>query len=110
MKLECLHAQTCLPDYWGGHHLAHVSVPVVSGMTADQLRKDLKSEISQGAIAGSDMRFYESLEAYDEACWEAARQAIDELHIIDGPLFLGLTDNQEGDDSVYAYFVFRDKE
>lgn len=24
IKLECSHVDTCLPDYWSGHHLPHV--------------------------------------------------------------------------------------
>lgn len=32
-KLECCHADTCLPDYWSGHHLPHVQIAVWRGMT-----------------------------------------------------------------------------
>ena len=48
------HASTCLPDYWGGHHLPHISVPVCRSMTAGELRDALRDEVNQGAIAGAD--------------------------------------------------------
>lgn len=51
--LECVHADTCLPDYWTGHHLPHISVPVWHGMTLRQLKEDLARELRDGAIAGS---------------------------------------------------------
>lgn len=54
MKLEIVHADTCLPDYWSGHHKAHLQIPVWHGMSLKAIKDDLKSEIRQGAIAGSD--------------------------------------------------------
>ena len=36
------HADTCLPDYWSGHHLPHISVPVCRSMTAGELRDALR--------------------------------------------------------------------
>lgn len=53
-KLNCLHADTCLSDYWSGHHLAHIAVLVWHDMTISQLRDSLRAEIRQGAIAGRD--------------------------------------------------------
>lgn len=54
MKLECAHADTCLPDYWGGHHLPHVQIPVYAGMTMKEIKAAIRSELSQGAVMGSD--------------------------------------------------------
>lgn len=54
MKLELCHADTCLPDYWGGHHRAHVQIAVWPGMTMKDIKEAIKSELSQGAVAGSD--------------------------------------------------------
>ena len=111
MKLKCSHVSTCLPDYWGGHAKAHISVPVYSGMKADELRKVLKKEVDPCGIAGADARFYDNEPEHDAGCWDAAEKAIDELHIPDGPLFLGLASQCEDDDcSVYAYFIFEDDE
>ena len=53
-QLECCHADTCFPDYWGGHHLAHVQVPVWNGMSLAELKKALMAELNEGAVAGGD--------------------------------------------------------
>lgn len=54
MKLECLHADTCLPDYWGGHHLAHIQIPVYRGMTLTAIKESIRDELRMGAVCGSD--------------------------------------------------------
>ena len=51
MKLECLHADTCLPDYWGGHHLAHVQIPVYRGMTLKAIKESIRDEDSESVYA-----------------------------------------------------------
>jgi hypothetical protein len=51
--MECCHADTCLSDYWGGHHLPHVQIAAWPGMTMAQIKQAIRSEISQGAIMGS---------------------------------------------------------
>jgi hypothetical protein len=57
-KILISHCDTCLPDYWGGHHLAHVQIPVYNGMKISELRRYIKNELSQGAVAGkSDLAF-----------------------------------------------------
>lgn len=53
IKFECVHADTCLADYWGGHHLPHVQIPVWPGMSLKDIKDAIKDEIRQGAIAGS---------------------------------------------------------
>ena len=53
-KLECAHADTCLPDYWRGHHRAHVAVPVYRGMHLAEVKRAILSELRQGAVMGSD--------------------------------------------------------
>ena len=54
MKLECMHVDTCLADYWSGHHLPHVQIDVFPGMTLSQIKESIKNELSQGAVAGSN--------------------------------------------------------
>lgn len=49
----CCHADTCLPDYWSGHHLPHVQISVWPGMSLAHIRAAIRSEISQGAVMGS---------------------------------------------------------
>ena len=69
--LECCHADTCLSDYWGGHHLAHVQVPVWNGMSLAELKKALMAELNEGAVAGGD-----APHDYDEQWYAAARDAV----------------------------------
>ena len=97
-SLSAHHADTCLPDYWSGHHLPHISIPVYP-MTLDEVKSALHSEVDMGAIAGKW-----SSDDYDKF-----HSAIDELTERDG--FTGLhfadVDISENDDySVFAYFVF----
>lgn len=53
-RINVLHADTCLPCYWGGHHMAHLQVPVDGSTTFAQLREMLLVEVVQGAVAGND--------------------------------------------------------
>jgi hypothetical protein len=122
--LECVHADTCLSDYWSGHHLPHVQIPVYRGMTLKQIKADLIDELKNGYISG----------AGDAACimnygtdeYEANREQADALHRAAiaavrrmRPATPGqrrfFMDLEELDDpehydseSVFAYFVFRD--
>jgi hypothetical protein len=125
MKLECIHADTCLPSYWGGHSLAHVQIHVWRGMSLDELRSALRYELNDGAIAGhcelgtllSDMPPppHVSAAAKDEA-HSAALDAIDAITPNDPEqteFFLDLEDepeDEDGDELVYAFFVFREVE
>lgn len=71
MKLEIYHADTCLPGYWPGHHRAHVQIPVVPGMSGKAIREAIRSEISQGAVMGSDdIAFLLSADYVGEICRE----------------------------------------
>lgn len=117
MKLNCLHADTCLPDYWGGHHLAHISVPVHRGMTPAALRAVLRDELRMGAVCGSD-DIAEALGDYSDIpddkrkkVYRAAHAAInrDVRPAKKGTrrLFLDLDPAQDdAEETAYAYFVF----
>ena len=115
--LECIHADTCLPDYWGGHHLAHIQVPVWNGMSLAELKKALMSELNEGAVAGSD-----APHDWDEQWYAAARDAVQAIEAfavraIEAKtpaaaaenLFPLLVPQTEDDDvpTVYGFFVFR---
>lgn len=55
MKMNCIHADTCISDYWSGHHLPHVQIPVTRRkMSLAEIRRMIRSEIAQGAVMGSD--------------------------------------------------------
>ena len=119
-QLECCHADTCFPDYWGGHHLAHIQVPVYNGMSLAELKKALMSELNEGAVDGSD-----APHDYDEQWYAAARfavQAIEAFAVraIEAKTPAAAAENlfplliPQGDDddvpTVYAFFVFRPTE
>ena len=54
MKMTCSHADTCLSDYWSGHHLPYVMIPVTRRkMSLAEIRRAIRSEIAQGAVMGS---------------------------------------------------------
>lgn len=54
MKINCHYVETCLPDYWSGHHLPHVMVPVTRRkMSFAEIRRAIRSEIAQGAVMGT---------------------------------------------------------
>lgn len=113
MHLECCHADTCLPSYWGGHHLAHIQVPVWNGMSLDVLKARLRAELNQGAIAGAD---YPG--THNDQWYAAAVAAVNAMTVNPGAdpahLFKGLEvgEDEPDDDgeSVYAFFVFRPTE
>lgn len=114
LNLTCAHAGTCLPDYWGGHHLAHISVPVYNGMTPKALREALHAEVSQGAVGGNDERTRDDSGNIGDAWYKAAHAAInrDIKPAKKGArnLFPELDKGQDTDYSVYAYFVFIDND
>ena len=109
MKLICAHADTCLPDYWGGHHLPHVAVPVSRGTTFADLRAAILDELRMGAVAGADATPDTTYEC--DAWYDAAREAVErDVQPRDPGVEYPFRDLQDSDDedaeSVYAYFVF----
>lgn len=55
MKVSIVHADTCLSDYWPGHHRPHVQIPCTRPrMSLAEVRQLIRSEIAQGAVAGND--------------------------------------------------------
>ena len=117
IKFECCHADTCLPDYWSGHHLPHVQIPVFCGMTLAQVKSALHDELSNGYVAGSgelacafDYDISTDKERTEELRKEA-HAAIDAIQLRDPEndhCFMGLEESTDDDcsDSVYAFFVF----
>jgi hypothetical protein len=53
MKFELSHADTCLPDYWSGHHLPHIQIPIYRNMSMRDIKSALRSELLQGCVMGS---------------------------------------------------------
>lgn len=117
MRMTCNHADTCLPDYWGGHHLPHVQVPVTRRkMSLAEIRRAIRSELREGAVMGSsdDARLLSSDFVADEkradALTRAAYAAVnrDVVGARKGQRFAdtGVTEFGEDGDTVYLYFVF----
>jgi hypothetical protein len=118
-KLECAHADTCLPDYWSGHHLPHVQIAVWRGMTMRQVKQAIRDELRQGAVAGStdaarllsaDMVAPEEEKRADQVT-RAAYAAINRLKPAKKGARRLFTDLEETPDefdgeSVYAFFIF----
>lgn len=119
MNFEIVHVDTCLPDYWSGHHKAHVCIPVWNGMTFNELKSSLHSEIAQGAVCGSDT-ITELLsiggDFSDEeisAAYQAAHDAVDAITLSESANPDHLFTNLDLDDAyepVYAYFLIVDTE
>lgn len=110
MKFECIHADTCLPDYWGGHHLPHISIPIYGSMSLKDIKKCLKYEIMEGAIAGN---LPNDGFCIDDKTYKAFNAAINRIKpAIKGKrkFFTDIEYDDEYDFTVYAYFVFREEE
>lgn len=93
MKLECYHIDTCLSDYWGGHHLPHVAIPVWSSMTCQDVQNSIRSELWQDAVE-------------DDEWFVAACESVDLLEATSEHPFEDIEDAEDGEEGVYAYFVF----
>lgn len=118
ITLNCSHADTCLPDFWSGHHRAHLQVPVYRGMSARAVRDALKSEIRQGAVMGSDKlaRLLSAdmvapedeklADAVTRAAYAAIERDVKAAKKGARKLFTDLEPESEDGDSVYAFFVF----
>ncbi len=108
-QLECVHADTCLPDYWGGHHLAHISIPVYGRMSLKDIKSALRSELNEGAIGGSDERTRDDSGEIGDAWFYRAHAAINRIKPNQKGKRVFFDDvpiDDDADYSVYAYFVF----
>lgn len=53
MKVSIVHADTCVSDFWPGHHRPHITIPAYRQSFAS-VRRAIMSEIRQGAVMGAD--------------------------------------------------------
>lgn len=114
-KLECIHADTCLPDYWGGHHLPHVQIIVSKGMTLKAIKEELHSELNQGAVAGNNPIVYDDSGEDGDRWYRRAHAAVNRIKPTNKGQRRFFLDLEESDDDefgelVYAFFVFREAE
>lgn len=118
---EWVHAETCLPDYWSGHHLPHVQIPVWNGMTLKQIKDSLRDELRQGYVSGTcdvarilqadwvPPREEKIAEALTYAAYVAVKK-IKPARRGQRTFFTDLEPDAEDGDTVYAFFVLRDRE
>ena len=120
--LEFVHAATCHPDYWGGHHLPYIQIHAFKGMTLKQIKDALRYELRDGYIGGNCdaarllsadlVRPHE--EKLADALTRAAYAAVNRIkpakkgqrtffNDLDDPC-----DDDDDDNYVCAYFVLRD--
>lgn len=106
MKLEICHVDTCLPDFWSGHHLPHIQIPVHRGMDVKTMKQYLIDELHNGPVMG--------VNELEEEWFRQARIAVGNCteKTDDYQPFSDLVDESDDEDaaSVYAYFVFREVE
>ena len=105
MYFELSHYDTCLPDYFQGHHLPYLQIPIQKGMTLLEIKESLKNELDFGAIGGS--LDYDILES--ELFHYLADQAIENLTPDDKKQNTFFNDLDDYDDdcefTVYAFFI-----
>lgn len=116
MKLEFVHADTCSSDYWSGHHLPHVCIPVRPRMTLREIKSAIYSELRMRAVMGSndDTRLLSSdfIDLKDEKRADMlTRAAYAAVNRIRGAkkgqrvFFTDLEASADEADGVYAWFV-----
>jgi len=105
-KLNAHHYDTCLPDYFSGHHTPHLQIPVHKGMTLKEIKQSLINELNLGCIGGSfDYELQEN-----EAFHARIKAAINRIRSQSRQrkFFMDLEEQTDDDYTVYAYFVFLD--
>lgn len=119
IRFECLHADTCLPDYWSGHHLPHVQVQVWHGMSIKEVKQAILNELYHGYVMGSteeavllaaDFTLLVDAEKRIRALTKAAYAAVRRMKPAKKGRRKFFTDLEkevrEDDEPVFAFFVF----
>lgn len=110
MKLTCALADVCLPDYWGGHHLPHVAVPVSRDTTFADLRSMIIDELREGAVDGGADATPDDTYENEDWYYSAIRAVMCDVQPPDRsikyPFHYLDSSEDDGSESVYAYFVF----
>lgn len=107
--LDCGLADVCLPDYWGGHHLAHVQISINGPISLKQIKQALHNELSQGAVMGNNPLTRDDSGLEGDKWYKAAHAAVNKIKPSTPGKRLFFKDIEPGEedrDSVYAYFVF----
>lgn len=114
-QLECIHIDTCLPDYFGGHPLAWVCIPIYKTLSLSEIKSAIHSELNQGVIGGNDERTRDDSGETGDAWFYRAHAAVNRIRPSkkgQRRFFsdVGTPNGDESEECVYAYFFFRDKE
>lgn len=120
--LELAHTDTCLSCYFSGDSRAHLQIAVWHGMKMSDIKRALMNELKQGAIGGND-ELAQLLRAdwvppeKEAAAILACKRAYAAVNRMkpnvkgQRTFFKDLEkDVDENDESVYAFFVFIEKE
>ncbi len=108
-QLECAHADTCSPGYFGGHHLPWVCVPIYKALSLAEIKAAIHSELNQGAIGGSDERTRDDSGDIGDAWLYRAHAAVNRIKPREKGKRVFFDDvpiDDECEECVYAYFVF----
>ena len=108
-QLECRYVDTCLPDYFSGHHLAWICIPIYKAMSLAEIKSAIHSELTQGAIGGSDKRTRDDSGEIGDTWFYRAHAAVDRIKPSkkgQRRFFADVPIDDDADYSVYAYFVF----
>ena len=124
MKLNIVCTDVCLPDYFSGDSRPWLCIPVDGRTTFKQVRDMLKDEVRQGAFGGfNDLYTLLAADWLPERYVKKADKAIKALYAAINrdikPVKKGArcvfpdleksTENDDGFDSVYAYFVITEE-
>jgi hypothetical protein len=109
--LECCHAGTCLPDYWGGHHLPHIAIVAYPKSTMRDIKRALHAELNAGEVAGNDPATWDYSGELGDVWYKRVHAAINKMKPANKGqrTFFGDLESVFEEDSdyfVYAYFVF----
>lgn len=115
---EWVHVDTCLPDYWTGHHLPHVQIPVYRGISLKEIKELIRHELRHGYVMGTcdDARLLSAdmvrpeEEKRSDYLTRKAYAAVNRIKPAkkgQRKFFLDLEEtSDESADTVYAFFVF----
>lgn len=113
--LELAHADTCLSCFWSGHHLPHIQIPVYKGIHFSVVKELLHDELTMGCVMGNDERTQDDSGDVGDKWYKKAHAAVNRLKpAVKGKrrMFEGLepAHDNDGEATVYAFFVFVEKD
>lgn len=99
MKVNIAHADTCLSDYWSGHHLPHVAIMALPSMSFKDVRLlsgDMVKPEDEKRADALTRAAYAAINRDIKPAKKGARRAFPDLE----------QPGEDCDAQVMAYFVF----